>query len=58
MEIVGKLVKKNFTVESGEVRDYYVIEYSLVDGSKLEVSLKGDKAKLLLMSLAIEKNNK
>lgn len=58
MEIVGKLVKKNFTVESGEVRDYYVIEYSLVDGSKLEVPLKGDKAKLLLMSLAIEKNNK
>lgn len=58
MEIIGKLVKKNFTVETGEVRDYYVIEYSLVDGSKLEVSLKGDKAKLLLMSLAIEKNNK
>ena len=58
MEIVGKLVKKNFTVESGEVKDYYVIEYPLVDGSKLEVPLKGDKAKLLLMSLAIEKNNK
>lgn len=50
MKLQFELVKKAFTTESGEKRDYYVLVYKLADGTDLEVTLKGDKAKLLIMS--------
>lgn len=58
MSLNCKLVKKSFVTNEGDSRDYYVIVFDLIDGSTLEVSLKGDKAKLLLMSSALGKNAK
>lgn len=50
MKLEFELIKKHFITESGEKRDYYVLIYKLADGTDLEVTLKGDKAKLLIMS--------
>lgn len=58
MEITGKLCKKEFTTENGEVREYYVISIALYGNETIEISLKGDKAKLILMSEAMKRNNK
>lgn len=50
MELNCKLVKKTFTAENGEVRDYYVLVFSIADNETLEITIKKDKAKLLLLS--------
>ena len=50
MDLKCKLVKKTFTAENGEVREYHVLQFDLVDDEKLEITIKGDKAKLLTMS--------
>lgn len=50
MDLKCKLVKKTFTVESGEVREYYVLEFSIADNETLEITIKKDKAQLLLLS--------
>lgn len=54
MEVVGELVKKNFTSEkTGEIIEFYRLEIETVEGL---VEIKVDKkiAQLLLMSKKIE----
>ena len=58
MPIESKLIKKEFTTEDGIKREYYVIEYELVDGQVLDIPIKGDKAKLLIMSIALQRKEK
>lgn len=58
MEVTGKLIKKQFVNENGEPIEYYVVTFDLVNGDKLDVKLKNDKAKLLLLSQSIEKASK
>lgn len=58
MEMECKLVKKDFTTEDGQVRNYYVIEFILADGQALDIPIKGDKAKLLIMSVALQRKEK
>lgn len=50
MDLKCKLVKKTFTVENGEVREYYVLVFSISDDETLEITIKKDKAQLLLLS--------
>lgn len=56
MEVTGKLCKKEFTTETGEVREYYVLSIPLYGNETIEISLKGDKAKLILMSESLKRN--
>lgn len=56
MKIEFDMVEKKFTTEDNREIKYYVLVRKLVDGSILEIPIKGDKSKLLLMSLAVEKN--
>ena len=57
MELKCKLVKKTFKADDGSSRDYYVLEFILVDGSTLDITLKSDKAKILLMSNNLSSSN-
>lgn len=50
MELKCKLLEKSFKDAEGNTHAYYVLSFNLADGSTLEVSLKGDKAKLLRLS--------
>ena len=50
MELKCKLIEKSFKDIDGNSHAYYVLSFDLADGSHLEVSLKGDKAKLLQLS--------
>lgn len=56
MKVEFELGKKKINVEGKDI-EYYVLKRELINGDKIEVSLKGDKAKLLLMSLHIESLN-
>lgn len=47
-------IKKLTTEIDGKKIEYYVLERTLINGETMRVTIKGDKAKLLLMSLAIE----
>lgn len=58
MKIEFELVEKRFKKEDGTEIKYYVLKRTLVDNTNLEIPVKGDKSKLLLMSLAIENRNK
>lgn len=58
MKIEFELVEKRFKKEDGTEIKYYVLKRTLVDNTTLEIPVKGDKSKLLLMSLAIENRNK
>lgn len=51
-----KLVKKAFTTKEGNSQEYYVIEIPLADGSTCDITIKSDKAKLLIMSYNLNKN--
>lgn len=53
MNLTVKLLEKSFKTETGENRNYYCLSYDLVDGSQLEIPIKGDKAKLMLLSLKV-----
>lgn len=55
MNLNCQLVKKSFTTENGNKQDYYVLVFDLADSSTLEVTLKSDKAKLLIMSYNLNK---
>lgn len=55
MKIEFDMVEKKFKTEDNREIKYYVLVRKLVDGSMLEIPIKGDKSKLLLMSLAVEK---
>lgn len=50
MELECKLLEKSFTDAVGQSHAYYVLAFRLVDDSILEISVKGDKAKLLKLS--------
>ena len=50
MNLKCKLLEKSFKDADGNSHAYYVLSFDLADGSNLEVSLKGDKAKLLRLS--------
>lgn len=56
MNLECKLVKKTFNTDDGQVRDYYVLEFTLADGSTLDVPVKSDKAKILTMSYNMSNN--
>lgn len=53
MNLTMKLEKRNFTTEDGQKRDYYVLSHPIADGSNLEISVKADKARLLILSAQI-----
>ena len=50
MELQCKLIEKSFKDAEGLNHAYYVLSFELADGSNLEISVKGDKAKLLKLS--------
>lgn len=50
MELNCKLIEKTFTDKEGVSRNYNALEFTLSDGSTLEVTLKSDKARLLKLS--------
>ena len=50
MEIIGKLIKKTFINTNGEVVEFYVLQFELDGGETLDLNVKSDKAKILLMS--------
>ena len=50
MELRCKLIEKSFKDAEGQNHAYYVLSFDLADGSNLEISVKGDKAKLLKLS--------
>ena len=50
MELNCKLEEKNFKDADGISHSYNVLVFKLADGSKLEITVKGDKAKLLRLS--------
>jgi len=58
MKVEMELEKKSFKREDGQDIEYYVLKKKLVDNTYLEVPIKSDKAKLLLLSLTVEKYNK
>lgn len=50
MKIESKLVKKSFTTPENQVREYYVIVVQIYGGEEVEIPVKSDKAKLILLS--------
>lgn len=57
MTLECKLVRKTFIdKDTNEPREYFVLVFELADGTSLDVTLKGDKAKLLQMSYSLSKN--
>lgn len=54
MKVEFELTERKFTTEDSREIKYYVLVRRLVDGTNLEIPVKGDKSKLLLMSLAVE----
>ena len=53
MDLNCKLVKKTFTTQNGELREYYVLEFTIANNETLEITIKKDKAQLLLLSQKI-----
>lgn len=54
MKVEMELEKKNFKKEDGQEIEYYVLKRKLVDNTYLEIPVKSDKAKLMVLSLSIE----
>ena len=54
MKVEMELEKKNFKREDGQEIEYYVLKRKLVDNTYLEIPVKSDKAKLMVLSLSIE----
>ncbi len=50
-----ELIKKAFIASDGSKKDYFALVSKLADGSDLEVTLKGEKARLLIMSYNLSK---
>lgn len=57
MDLKCKLVKKTFTADNGEVRIYHVLVFDLTNEEKLEITIKGDKAKLLILNEKLNANS-
>lgn len=58
MKVEFELLEKKFTNDQGKEVKYYVLIRKLIDNTTLEIPVKGDKSKLLLMSLAVENNRR
>ena len=58
MELKCKLLEKSFKDADDQSHVYYVLSFNLADNSTLEISVKGDKAKLLKLSNNINSNSK
>lgn len=58
MKVEFELLEKKFTTEDGREIKYYTLNKTLVDNTILEIPIKGDKSKLLLMSLAVERSKR
>lgn len=58
MKIEFELQEKKFTNNDGKEVKYYILKRTLVDNTTLEIPVKGDKSKLLLMSLSVENSNR
>lgn len=50
MTLECKLIEKSFTDKEGQSHKYNCLQFELSDGSTLEITVKGDKAKLLRLS--------
>ena len=50
MDFNCKLVKKTFTTKDNETREYYVLQFNILKDEVLEITIKSDKAKLLMLS--------
>lgn len=50
MKLNCELIEKSFKDAEGQNHAYSVLSFELADGSNLEISVKGDKAKLLKLS--------
>lgn len=50
MDLKCKLLEKTFKDAEGQSHAYYALAFDLADGSILEFTVKGDKAKLLKLS--------
>lgn len=50
MDLKCKLIKKTFTAENGELREYHVLQFPISDGETIETPIKKDKANLLRLS--------
>lgn len=57
MQLDCKLFKKTFKIESGEDREYYVLQFPLYDNEKLEITIKSDKARLLALANSLDKKS-
>lgn len=58
MKVEFELLEKKFTTEDGREIKFYALSRKLVDNTTIEIPIKGDKSKLLIMSLVVEKNRK
>lgn len=58
MDLKCKLLEKSFKDADGQSHAYYVLSFNLADDSNLEISVKGDKAKLLKLSNSVSPNQK
>ena len=58
MKVEFELQEKKFTNNDGKEVKYYVLVRKLIDNTTLEIPVKGDKSKLLLMSLAVENSRR
>ena len=54
MELNCKLIEKTFIDKDGVNHPYYVLSFDLIDDSKIEIPIKGDKAKLLKLSHSLD----
>ena len=50
MNLSCKLIEKTFKDDEGISHSYYVLSFPLVDNSNLDITIKGDKARLLKLS--------
>lgn len=55
MKIECKLSKKNFTTQDNQVREYYVLVVPIYGNEEIEIPIKGDKAKLIMLSHQLNK---
>ena len=54
MDVTFTIQEKTFKTKEGNVAKYYVLSKVLFDGSVLEIPVKSEKARLLMLSLSVE----
>lgn len=54
MNVTFTIEEKQFTTKDGDTIKYHVLQKVLFDGSVLEIPIKSEKCKLLMLSLAVE----